>query len=75
MIDPSCDDITGRTLEALARLDVPASSRPVRRGVEFLKRRQEADECKAQRAGDDQAPENRRLRPELKRGRPEQQHC
>jgi squalene-hopene/tetraprenyl-beta-curcumene cyclase len=43
MIDPSCDDITGRTLEALARLDVPASSRPVRRGVEFLKRRQEAD--------------------------------
>ncbi len=38
MIDPSCDDITGRTLEALARLNVPASSRPVRRGVEFLKR-------------------------------------
>ena len=43
MIDPSCDDITGRTLEALARLNIPAGNRGVRRGVEFLKRRQEPD--------------------------------
>src|SRR5215813_7871486 len=43
MIDPSCDDITGRTLDALARLNVPTASRPVRRAVEFLNRRQEPD--------------------------------
>jgi squalene-hopene/tetraprenyl-beta-curcumene cyclase len=43
MIDPSCEDITGRTLEALRRLDFEASHPAVFRGVSFLKRKQDAD--------------------------------
>jgi squalene-hopene/tetraprenyl-beta-curcumene cyclase len=36
MIDPSCEDITGRTLEALSELDYPASHPAVRAAVAFL---------------------------------------
>jgi squalene-hopene/tetraprenyl-beta-curcumene cyclase len=43
MIDPSCDDITGRTLEALSRLGTASPRKPVNRAVEFLRRKQEAD--------------------------------
>lgn len=43
MIDPSCEDITGRTLEALRRLEYEASHPAVRRGASFLKRKQDAD--------------------------------
>jgi squalene-hopene/tetraprenyl-beta-curcumene cyclase len=43
MIDPSCDDITGRTLEAFDRLGIPRETPSVRRAAEWLARRQEAD--------------------------------
>jgi len=43
MLDPTCPDITGRVLEALAACGLPAGHAAVRRGVEFLKRFQEAD--------------------------------
>lgn len=43
MIDPSCEDITGRTLEALHGLAVPASHPAVRRAIAFLENRQEKD--------------------------------
>jgi squalene-hopene/tetraprenyl-beta-curcumene cyclase len=43
MLDPTCPDITGRVLEALASCGVPNHARAVRRGVEYLKRVQEAD--------------------------------
>jgi len=43
MIDPSCEDITGRTLDALGRLDVPAEDPAVRRAVAFLHRRRHPD--------------------------------
>jgi len=43
MIDPSCEDITGRTLEALDLLGVSPAHPSVRRGVAFLKAKQEAD--------------------------------
>ncbi len=44
MLDPTCPDITGRVLEALcAHRVVPQSHPAVRRGVEYLKRTQEAD--------------------------------
>jgi squalene-hopene/tetraprenyl-beta-curcumene cyclase len=43
MIDPSCDDITGRTLEAFDRLGIPRETPSVRRGAEWLARRQESD--------------------------------
>ena len=43
MIDPSCEDITGRTLEAFERLGLPASHPAVSRAVTFLKRKQESD--------------------------------
>ncbi|HXM80218.1 MAG TPA: squalene--hopene cyclase [Thermoanaerobaculia bacterium] len=43
MIDPSCEDITGRTLETLDRLGLPPSDPAVARGVAFLAGRQEAD--------------------------------
>jgi squalene-hopene/tetraprenyl-beta-curcumene cyclase len=43
MIDPSCEDITGRTLDALGRLDVPREDPAVRRAVEFLRRRRHPD--------------------------------
>lgn len=43
MLDPACPDITGRVLEGIIAHGVPAASPAVRRGVEFLKRTQEAD--------------------------------
>jgi squalene-hopene/tetraprenyl-beta-curcumene cyclase len=43
MIDPSCEDITGRTLDALGRLGVSAGDAAARRAVEFLRRRRDAD--------------------------------
>ena len=43
MIDPSCDDITGRTLEAMARLGAASSNKAVRRAVGFLRSKQESD--------------------------------
>jgi squalene-hopene/tetraprenyl-beta-curcumene cyclase len=43
MLDPTCPDITGRVLEALAACGVPNSDPAVRRGVAYLKRSQEAD--------------------------------
>ena len=43
MIDPSCDDITGRTLEAFDRLGVAHDSPAVRRAAEWLASRQEPD--------------------------------
>jgi len=43
MLDPTCPDITGRVLEALAACGVPNSHTAVRRGVAYLKRSQEAD--------------------------------
>jgi squalene-hopene/tetraprenyl-beta-curcumene cyclase len=43
MLDPTCPDITGRVLEALAACGVKPNHPAVRRGVEYLKRVQEAD--------------------------------
>ncbi len=43
MIDPSCEDITGRALEALNNLGDRPDHPAVRRAVEFLKAKQEAD--------------------------------
>ena len=43
MLDPTCPDITGRVLEALAACHVPNSHEAVRRGVAYLKKTQEAD--------------------------------
>jgi len=43
MIDPSCDDITGRTLEAFDRLAVGRESSSMRRAGEWLLSRQEPD--------------------------------
>ncbi|HEY6345336.1 MAG TPA: squalene--hopene cyclase [Bryobacteraceae bacterium] len=43
MLDPSCPDITGRVLEALAAHGFPSAHPAVRRGVDFLQRRQEID--------------------------------
>ena len=43
MLDPSCADITGRVLEALAANGIPHGHPAVRRGVDFLVRTQEAD--------------------------------
>jgi squalene-hopene/tetraprenyl-beta-curcumene cyclase len=43
MLDPTCPDITGRVLEALARHDVPLDSKPIRKAIDFLVRTQEAD--------------------------------
>jgi squalene-hopene/tetraprenyl-beta-curcumene cyclase len=43
MLDPTCPDITGRTLEALAAHGVGRSRRAVRRGVEWLITNQQAD--------------------------------
>src|SRR5258708_37133382 len=45
MIDPSCEDITGRTLEAFGRAGVASQSgqRAVRRAVAFLKGKQHED--------------------------------
>lgn len=43
MLDPTCPDITGRVLEALAAHGVERSHPAVRRGVEWLVRNQEQD--------------------------------
>jgi squalene-hopene/tetraprenyl-beta-curcumene cyclase len=43
MLDPTCPDITGRVLEALADLGVANTHPAVQRGVEYLKKSQEAD--------------------------------
>ena len=43
MLDPTCADITGRVLEALAANGVPNSHRAVRRGVDWLVKNQEPD--------------------------------
>jgi len=43
MIDPSCEDITGRTLEALHAIGVPAGDPTVRRAASYLERRQHGD--------------------------------
>ena len=43
MLDPTCPDITGRVLEAIAACGLPGDHAAVRRGVEFLVRSQEAD--------------------------------
>jgi len=43
MLDPSCPDITGRTLEALVVCGVDPAERSVRRGVEYLIRSQRPD--------------------------------
>ncbi len=43
MIDPSCEDITGRTLDALERLGFASGDPAVRRAVTFLQRKQQPD--------------------------------
>ncbi|MEP7352171.1 MAG: squalene--hopene cyclase [Acidobacteriota bacterium] len=43
MLDPTCPDITGRVLEALAACGVPNSHGAVQRGIEFLRRTHGAD--------------------------------
>jgi squalene-hopene/tetraprenyl-beta-curcumene cyclase len=43
MLDPSCPDITGRVLEALARWDLPATHPAIQRGIDYLLKSQERD--------------------------------
>jgi squalene-hopene/tetraprenyl-beta-curcumene cyclase len=43
MLDPTCPDITGRVLEALAAHGVDSNHRAVRRGVDWLVRNQQPD--------------------------------
>jgi squalene-hopene/tetraprenyl-beta-curcumene cyclase len=43
MLDPTCPDITGRVLEALAAHDVDNNHKAVRRGVNWLVKHQESD--------------------------------
>jgi squalene-hopene/tetraprenyl-beta-curcumene cyclase len=43
MLDPTCPDITGRVLEALAACGVKNNHPAVKKGVEYLKRCQEPD--------------------------------
>jgi len=43
MLDPTCPDITGRVLEALARCGIPNSHPAVQKGVAYLLRTQERD--------------------------------
>ena len=45
MLDPTCPDITGRVLEALAALGVPNTHPAVQRGVEYLKRTRKPTEA------------------------------
>ena len=43
MLDPACPDITGRVLEALARVGQPLDHPAILRGIKFLQRSQERD--------------------------------
>jgi squalene-hopene/tetraprenyl-beta-curcumene cyclase len=43
MLDPTCPDITGRVIEGLIASGVQTNHPAIRRGVQFLKRTQEAD--------------------------------
>jgi squalene-hopene/tetraprenyl-beta-curcumene cyclase len=43
MIDPSCEDISGRVLEALHNLGVPESDSAVRKAVAFVNAKQHSD--------------------------------
>jgi len=43
MLDPTCPDITGRVLEALCLWGASPDSPAIRRGVEYLRKTQEAD--------------------------------
>jgi squalene-hopene/tetraprenyl-beta-curcumene cyclase len=43
MLDPTCPDITGRVMEGLIASGVKPDHPAIRRGVEYLKRSQEAD--------------------------------
>jgi len=43
MLDPSCPDITGRVLEALAACGIPNNHPAVTRGVEFLRKSHEPE--------------------------------
>jgi squalene-hopene/tetraprenyl-beta-curcumene cyclase len=43
MLDPTCPDITGRVMEGLIACGVKPDHPAIRRGVEYLKRTQEAD--------------------------------
>lgn len=43
MLDPSCADVTGRVMRALARQGVPSNAPVIRRAVRFLERTQESD--------------------------------
>jgi squalene-hopene/tetraprenyl-beta-curcumene cyclase len=43
MLDPTCPDITGRVLEALAAVGVPNTHESVKRGVEYLRKTLERD--------------------------------
>jgi squalene-hopene/tetraprenyl-beta-curcumene cyclase len=43
MLDPTCPDITGRVIEGLMACGVKPDHPAIRRGVEYLKRAQEAD--------------------------------
>jgi squalene-hopene/tetraprenyl-beta-curcumene cyclase len=45
MLDPSCADITGRVLEALACFGYRKGSPPADRAIAFLKAKQEAEGC------------------------------
>lgn len=43
MLDPTCADITGRVLEALAAHGIPGGHSAVRRGIQYLVRTQQPD--------------------------------
>lgn len=43
MLDPTCADITGRVMEALIMCGVDPQHKSIRRGVEYLRKTQEAD--------------------------------
>lgn len=43
MIDPSCEDITGRSLEAMSYMGIPSDDPAVRQAVSFLEAKRRAD--------------------------------
>jgi len=43
MLDPACSDITGRVIEALCNFGYTTEDEPVKRGIAYLRRHQEAD--------------------------------